>query len=95
VRTAFAAGCVGAFAFAWTDEWYRGRPRHRGLDFGLTTRERQPKPALAAVSRAFAEVPFPPTPMARISVVVCSYNGARTIRDTLEDSSASSTPISR
>ena len=28
-------------------------------DFGLTDRQRHPKPALAAVSRAFAEVPFP------------------------------------
>jgi beta-galactosidase/beta-glucuronidase len=24
IRTAFAAGCAGAFVFAWTDEWYRG-----------------------------------------------------------------------
>jgi hypothetical protein len=24
VRTAFAAGCAGAFVFAWTDEWHRG-----------------------------------------------------------------------
>ncbi len=23
VRAAFAAGCAGAFAYAWTDEWYR------------------------------------------------------------------------
>src|SRR2546425_9368747 len=23
VRTAFAAGCAGAFVFSWTDEWYR------------------------------------------------------------------------
>jgi len=24
VRTAFAAGCAGAFVFAWTDQWHRG-----------------------------------------------------------------------
>src|SRR5213593_4036492 len=24
IRTAFAAGCAGAFVFSWTDEWYRG-----------------------------------------------------------------------
>src|SRR6266540_3174403 len=24
VRSAFAAGCAGAFVFAWTDEWFRG-----------------------------------------------------------------------
>lgn len=85
IRTAFAAGCAGAFAFAWTDEWYRGGHDIEDWDFGLTTRDRRPKPALATVCRAFAEAPFPSKiPWPRISVVVCSYNGARTIRDCCE-----------
>jgi GT2 family glycosyltransferase len=85
VRTAFAAGCAGAFAFAWTDEWHRGGHPIEDWDFGLVTRERAPKPALAALRRAFQEVPFPAdTKWPRITVVVCSYNGARTIRDTME-----------
>lgn len=85
VRTAFAAGCVGAFAFAWTDEWHRGGHDIDDWDFGLTSRDRRPKPALAAVRGAFAEVPFAAdTAWPRASVVVCSCNGARTIRDTLE-----------
>src|SRR5207245_2299668 len=34
---------------------------------------------------AFAQVPFAPTlPWPRVSVVVCTYNGSRTIRDCLE-----------
>ncbi len=85
VRTAFAAGCAGAFAFAWTDEWHRGGQDIDDWDFGLLTRDRKPKPALAAVRRAFGEVPFPAdTRWPRISVAVCSYNGSRTIRDTME-----------
>ena len=85
LRTAFAAGCAGAFAFAWTDEWHRGGHAIDDWDFGLVTRERQPKPALAALRRAYAEVPFPAaTRWPRISIVVCSYNGAPTIRDTME-----------
>src|SRR3989475_1395503 len=85
IRTAFAAGCGGAFVFAWTDEWHRGGHDIADWDFGLTTRERCPKPALAAVGRAYAEVPFPKDARwPRISVVVCSYNGARTIRDCFE-----------
>jgi len=85
IRAAFAAGCIGAFAFAWTDEWYRGGHEIEDWDFGLTTRAREPKPALAAASRAFGEAPFPAElHWPRVSVVVCSYNGARTIRDTLE-----------
>ncbi len=85
VRTAFAAGCAGAFVYAWTDEWYRGGADVDDWDFGLTRRDRRPKPALAAVRKAFAEVPFPAdVRWPRISVVVCSYNGSRTIRDCLE-----------
>lgn len=85
IRTAFAAGCAGAFVYAWTDEWFRGGHDIEDWDFGLTTRTREPKLALGVVRKAFAEVPFSPiTQWPKISVVVCSYNGANTIRDTFE-----------
>ena len=85
IRSVFRSGCVGSFVFAWTDEWYRGGHDIEDWDFGLTTRERRAKPALAAVAQAFADSPFPAdTRWPGISVVVCSYNGASTIRDTLE-----------
>src|SRR5256884_500927 len=85
VRTAFAAGCGGVFVFAWTDEWYRHGHDVEDWAFGLTRADRSPKPALETVREAFAEVPFPPSlPWPRISVVVCSHNGGRTIRDTCE-----------
>jgi GT2 family glycosyltransferase len=85
IRTAFAAGCAGAFVFAWTDEWHRGGHDIEDWDFGLTTRDRRPKPALTAVRDAFGDVPFPRRlNWPRMSVVVCSYNGARTIRDCFE-----------
>jgi GT2 family glycosyltransferase len=84
VRTAFASGCIGAFVFSWTDEWFRGGFDIEDWDFGLVTREREPKAALSSVARVFNEVPFPrERNWPRISVVVCSYNGARTIRDCL------------
>jgi GT2 family glycosyltransferase len=85
VRTTFAAGGAGAFVFAWTDEWHRGGYDIEDWDFGLTRRDRRPKPALAAVRRAMIETPFPRhQQLPRISVVVCTYNGARTIRDCCE-----------
>jgi GT2 family glycosyltransferase len=83
VRSAFAGGCAGAFAFAWTDEWHRGGAEIADWHFGLTDCRRRPKPALARLSEAFADVPLkPPSDPPRISVVVCTYNGARTLGET-------------
>ncbi len=84
IRSAFAGGCAGAFVFAWTDEWHRAGAEVDDWAFGITDRERRPKPALAAVREAFGDVPFPDRPWPRVSVVLCSYNGSRTIRDCLE-----------
>src|SRR5262245_20798952 len=85
VRSAFAAGCAGTFGFAWTDEWHRGGFEIEDWDFGLTARDRRPKPALAALRDAYVQVPFPvDASWPRISVVICSYNGSRTVRDTLD-----------
>ncbi|HEX5474409.1 MAG TPA: glycosyltransferase [Vicinamibacterales bacterium] len=86
VRTAFAEGACGAVAFAWTDEWWRGGVDVHDWAFGLVDRERQPKPALAAVSSAFAEAPFrrdARRAWPRVSVVVCAYNAADTLGECL------------
>jgi O-antigen biosynthesis protein len=84
IHTAAAAGCAGAFIFAWTDEWHRGGFDIDDWDFGLTRRDRTPKPALGAVAQAFSEVPVTPAlDWPRISVVVCSYNGTATLGETL------------
>jgi len=85
VRTTFAAGCAGAFVFNWTDEWHRGGYDIEDWNFGLTRRDRQPKPALEAVRKAYTDAPFPAErPWPRISVVVCTYNGESTLRECLE-----------
>ncbi|MGA2656602.1 MAG: glycosyltransferase [Verrucomicrobiota bacterium] len=84
VRSAMSSGCAGAFVFAWTDEWHRGGCHVADWDFGLTTRDRRPKPALAAVRRAFSEASFPKEmPWPRISIVVCTHNGSRTLGECL------------
>ncbi len=84
VRTAFAGGCAGAFAYSWTDEWHRGGEDVEDWGFGLTQRDRSAKPALAAVRAAFAETPFAAgRSWPRASVVVCTRNGAKTLRDCL------------
>src|SRR4030095_2146662 len=85
LRTTGAAGCAGAFVFAWTDEWHRGGHEILDWDFGLVDRDRAPQPALAAVAAAFAAGPFArDAAWPRVSIVCCTYNGVRTIRDTME-----------
>jgi O-antigen biosynthesis protein len=85
IRTALASGCVGAVVFSWTDEWFTGGYEIEDWDFGLTDRDRRPKPALAAVREAFAEAPLSADlPWPRVSVIVCSHNGERTLPDCLE-----------
>lgn len=85
IREAFAAGCAGAFAFSWTDEWYRDGFDILDWKFGLTDIDRRPKPALAAVADVYESVPCTyPDELPLASVIVCTYNGARTIRRCLQ-----------
>jgi GT2 family glycosyltransferase len=85
IETCMEAGCAGTFVFAWTDEWHRGGYEILDWDFGLVTREREPKPALAVVCEAFAPglraggVAAP-----RMSVVICTYNGSATLAGSIE-----------
>ena len=84
-RTAFAGGCAGMFMFSWTDEWFRGGHEIEDWKFGLTTRERQPKPALEVVRHVYEQVPFRvDDSWPFISVVICTCNGARTLGDALD-----------
>ena len=80
ISAAFARGAAGTFVFAWTDDWSRSGVDVLDWEFGLTTRDRRPKPSLSAVKRAFARPLVPDSEDSpRISVVVCSYNGENTI----------------
>jgi GT2 family glycosyltransferase len=85
LRTTFAGGCAGCFVYSWTDEWYRGGEHVFDWDFGLTDRGRRPKPALDTVRCIYADVPLQEErEWPSVSVVICSHNGARTIRECLE-----------
>ena len=86
LRAAFMEGSCGAIVYSWTDEWWRGGRSVDDWAFGLVDDARQPKPALAAVSQAFAEAPVSPrdsTHWPKVSVVVCAFNAADTIDDCL------------
>jgi O-antigen biosynthesis protein len=85
IEATFEAGCAGMYVFAWTDAWHRGGLDIDDWDFGLVTRDRHPKPALGSVRDAFADVPFGLRhAWPRVTVAICSYNGARTIADALD-----------
>lgn len=85
IDTAFAGAAAGLFLFSWTDEWYRGGQEITDWNFGLVTRDRQPKPALNAVIESFRRAPLSPAPdWPMVSIVICTYNGSRTIRQSLD-----------
>jgi hypothetical protein len=77
-------GLAGLFVFAWTDDWFTGGHPIEDWAFGITRADRSPKPAYHALREAFEEpLPrlLPRTP--RVSVVVCTYNGGRTLEQCL------------
>ena len=80
IEAAFRGGLAGAVVFSFTDDWFRGGLQIEDWAFGLTTRDRQPKYSFTAVQRVFRAAPhFPPPRQPRVSVVVASFNGARTL----------------
>ncbi len=85
IRHSFATGAAGVFVFSWTDEWHRGGKEVTDWDFGLVDRQRRPKPSLGVISEAFAGSPFGlEGSWPKISVVVCTHNGAETLPECLD-----------
>ncbi len=72
------AGLAGNFWFSYTDEWHRGGEEVTGWDFGLVKRDRTVKQAAAQISNPKLKTQNP-----KFSVVVCTRNGAPTLRECL------------
>jgi len=80
IEMAGRAGLAGTIVYSFTDDWFRGGRQVEDWAFGLTTRNREPKKSFFEVQRAYASAPYFPLPRApKVSVVVASYNGARTL----------------
>ena len=88
VTTVFESGLAGTFIFSWTDEWFTDGVDVTDWAFGIVTSDRRPKPSYRALQpmlknpeRPLYQRFVPETALPMVSVVVCSYNGARTLRD--------------
>ncbi len=81
-------GLAGTIFFTWTDEWFTGGQEITDWAFGIVTREREPKKAFYALQEKLghdSSVLRPPLPRAPfVSVIVCSYNGGRTLAACLD-----------
>jgi O-antigen biosynthesis protein len=86
IRAAFEKGLCGVTVYGWTDEWGIFDSNIDGWAFGLTDSQRRPKEALSAVSNLYRGDLYrtrkKPWPL--VSVVVCCYNGAATLDETLQ-----------
>jgi GT2 family glycosyltransferase len=89
IESVVRGGLAGTILYAWTDEWYRGGMDIMDWAFGLVRRDRTPKLALGVVRELFAgeepmthRVKLDSYP--RVSVIVCSYNGGKTLERCLE-----------
>jgi GT2 family glycosyltransferase len=84
VDSVVKCGLAGTIFFAWTDEWFTGGFEVTDWAFGLVTRDRVPKKSFATLREKLgqdnATLPhraLPKSPF--VSVIVCSYNGAKTL----------------
>ncbi len=84
VKAVFEEGAVGTFIFSYTDDWVVNGWRIDDWKFGIVKADRTPKPAFEAVKKVFARVPqTADDKLPRVSVIICSYNGASTAQTCL------------
>lgn len=84
IESVVRGGLAGTIIYAWTDEWFRGGQEITDWAFGLVRRDRTPKKAYFTVKELYSgreplirRVKLPRYP--KVSVIVCSYNGAKTL----------------
>jgi glycosyltransferase involved in cell wall biosynthesis len=84
LRRTFENGLCGATLYSWTDEWGIFKEAIAGWSFGVTAGDRKPKLALETVRQIYTNDLYALRPAwPKVSVVVCSYNGGRTLEGCL------------
>lgn len=89
-ETVFRAGLSGSIIFSWTDEWFTNGIEVEDWAFGLVKKDRTPKKAFQRLkektisAKNCVSEKYPLKNWPKVSVVVCSYNGAATLRACME-----------
>ncbi|MDD5262477.1 MAG: glycosyltransferase [Methylacidiphilales bacterium] len=86
----FRGGAAGTILFSFTDEWFTGGQDITDWAFGLVDRKRKPKLSYHTVAEKTIRTgesvseKYPIADAPKVSVVVCTYNGGKTLRGCLE-----------
>jgi glycosyltransferase involved in cell wall biosynthesis len=84
VERIFRHGLAGSFVFSFTDDWYTGGHQIEDWAFGVTRADRTEKPLATSLRRSWIAAPrLCRDALPSVSVVVCSYNGAKLLRECL------------
>ncbi len=87
LKRVFRHGLAGSVIFAFTDEWFTGGCQIDDWFFGVTRVDRSDKVAAASIRKIWKDLPHAiheELDLPKVSVVVCSYNGGRTLRECLD-----------
>lgn len=92
IKQVFRHGLAGSVVFAYTDDWFTGGHQIEDWFFGATRSDRSEKLVASDLRNLWSnlptaiEEPLVDTPIEhpKVSVVVCTYNGGRTLRGCLK-----------
>ena len=89
IESVAKCGLAGTILFSWTDEWFTGGQLVDDWAFGIVTLDRRPKKSFYTLRDKFGQdnstLPHRAlTDAPSVSVIVCSYNGGRTLARCLE-----------
>ena len=85
IHQVFRHGLAGSYIFSFTDDWYTGGYQIEDWAFGVTRRDRSEKPCASVLRSIWDRAPqVDDGDLPKVSVVVCSYNGASTLDECLK-----------
>lgn len=87
LKQVFKHGAAGSIIFSYTDDWFTGGHQIEDWFFGVTRADRSEKVSATALRNIWNRLPddiHNGIDLPKVSVVVCSYNGAKTLHGCLD-----------